>query len=449
MPTPSTSLVTLGAITVRQFNERITAIVSGATGLRNVWVVGETSDLRVSGGNCYFEFVEKDDDGSSSARIRAMVWRNVWGAVNAKFFAATGSQIASGMKLMLRVSASYHPSYGMAVTVSDVNPEFTLGDAVRRRNEIIRRLTAEGLIERQRRLKWPMPALRVAVISAKGAAGYGDFINQLFTAPEHFSFKVGLFPAVMQGDRTVPSVTAALEAIAAEAYQWDCVVIIRGGGSTTDLAAFDDYGLARAIALFPLPVIVGIGHERDITVLDYVAIMRVKTPTAAAEWLLSRARRMLQALDNATNAVLNAVRDSIAANREQLARIGAELPGYFGYVLHTSRGNLDKAATVIGTVPQRVLPLERQRLRTLTDNLAIGLENAVTNARARLDKNASLAIALSPQTTLRRGFTITCDAKGHTVRSTDDIVTGSTIITYTAEGSLSSTVTEIDNTSKL
>ena len=430
-----------GAITVHELNSRITALISGAPALRNVWVVGETSDLRVNP-HCYFELIEKDANGDSKARIRAICWASQWRFVAAKFESATGARLTSGMKVMMLVSVNYHPSYGMSVLVSDVDPTYTIGDAVRRRNEILQRLNAEGLLERQRSLMWPMPATRTAVVSARGAAGYGDFINQLFTNSHRIKFEVKLFPAVMQGERTVPTVMDALTRIAADADNWDGVVIIRGGGATTDLEAFDNYGLAAAIANFPLPVIVGIGHERDITVLDYVANMRVKTPTAAAEWLINRGRRMLDALDNACQAVLTAVQNRIASDREQLARLSATVPGAVKTALAASDMRLQRAALTLSADIRTAIEPRRHKLDALAQAIPPAVGNVLYLAKGRLNAYELLVGALSPDKILNRGFTVTCDSSGRPVRDASALKAGQEITTYTASGSAKSRVTE-------
>ena len=282
-------------ITLQQLNRRIIDAINGTAGLQGVWVVAETSDLRVTGGHCYFEMIQKHPDtGAQLARGRAVIWASQYQRLNGAFSAATGSPLQTGIKIMAKVNVSYHAVYGLSMVVTDINPEYTMGDLLRRRNEMISRLKREGIIDMNRELGWPEPLQRIAVISARGAAGYGDFINQLYHNTSRLRFETRLFPAVMQGDNTAPTVISALEAIASAADSYDCVVIIRGGGGSSDLASFDNYELAANIAQFPLPVIVGIGHERDVTLLDYVAALRVKTPTAAAEWLISRGEASLQ-----------------------------------------------------------------------------------------------------------------------------------------------------------
>lgn len=428
------------ALTLRQLTQRISQAVASTPGLSNVWVVAETSDLRMSGGHCYMELLEKDDGGRTLARVRANIWASSWHTIARNFQAATATPLASGMKIMACVTAGYHPAYGMSLTISAIDPSYTMGEAVRRRNEIVARLQAEGLLALNRNLKWAIPALRLAIVSAPGAAGYGDFINQLYNNAHRLAFSTELFTAVMQGDRTVPTVSAALADIAARADQFDGVVIIRGGGSTSDLAAFDDYALAAQVARFPLPVIVGIGHERDITVLDYVANMRVKTPTAAAEWLIARGKAVLDALANAAAAVATAASQRMAGDREQLARLGATIPGAVQGALTRHAARLDRAATVMSSLAASVIAPARANLSAIAAAIVTAAHNRLTTAAAGLNAYQAMVDILSPQATLRRGFSLTMTADGHAVTDAGQVSSGQTIVTHLSNGEITSAV---------
>lgn len=428
------------ALPLSQLCRMIQQTVAGNTALQNVWVVGETSDLRTNSGHCYLELLEKDARGSIVARVRANIWANIWGRLNAYFQSQTGQPLASGMKVLMRVSANYHPAYGVSLVVSSIDPSFTLGDAVRRRNEILARLKAEGILELNRTVQWPRPALNVAVISAAGAAGYGDFINQLYNNTRRLRFNTRLFPAVLQGDRTAPSVMAALEEIASQEGCWDCVVIIRGGGATSDLAAFDNYDLAAHVANFPLPVIVGIGHERDITVLDYVANMRVKTPTAAAEWLVATASNELDMLDRTAETIYRCVSERIAGNKQQLAYLSALIPGAVNARITAANARIDRAAIAIASAAPRHLAPAYVRLDALARNLVDAAQRRIADAHRLLDSRRELIDALSPRHILARGFSITQTADGKSVKSAASLAPGQEIITILADGSVTSTI---------
>lgn len=428
------------AISVLELNKRLSNAIAVAPDVHDVWVIGETSDLRISGGHCFLELVEKGDDGSNRSRIRANIWANIYNVLSRKFHAATGIPLASGIKICARVTASYHPTYGMGVTISDIDPTYTAGDALRRRAEILDRLTREGLINLNRERQWPLAPNRVAVISSHGAAGYGDFITHLFNNPGRLRFSVRLFPAVMQGERTVPSVLAALDEISRCADNFDTVVIIRGGGATTDLAAFDNYDLAAAIARFPLPVIVGIGHERDTTVLDNVANRRVKTPTAAAELLIGAVTRLTDALGRAADKVYQAASERIASNREILARAAATLPGIAQQSLLRHRAALQRYGLTASSVVSTAVTRRSEQLNRLAADIATADRRALERASESLTRAKALLDVLSPDAVLARGYSLTLLPDGHVLRNPDDAPAGTVLTTRLASGTLSSTV---------
>lgn len=407
------------AITLLELNNRVAAVMSRAPGLNEVWVTGETSDLRRSGPHCYLELIDKDpDSGQPVARARATIWANRYMAIDSEFRQATGSPLASGIKVMVKCSVNYHPLYGLSLNITDVNPEFTLGDLLRRRRELIERLTREGIIDLNKQLEWPVPPSRIAIISASGAAGYGDFINQLYSNQARLRFSSELFPAVLQGERCAESIVAALGAIARRAEEFDGVVIIRGGGATGDLASFDDYTLAAHIAMFPLPVMIGIGHERDVTLLDYVANMRVKTPTAAAEWLIGRGMAAL----------------------EQVRLLGVALLDTVNATLRSSHRRLDNIAGGLPALAQTVVVRARQRVgEQVEQTIEMAVTNALRRQTERLSAITAIVETLGPESTLRRGFSIT-RIKGRAITDPSEAVPGDVITTTLASGSISSTV---------
>lgn len=426
------------SITLKDFTDRIAMSVNSAPSLRNVWVTAETSDVRRSG-HCYLELVEKDPlTGTPLARVRATIWRSMLPRIDAIFAGATGNILGSGMKVMVKLTASFHPAYGLSANITDIDPAYTLGDLVRLRREIIARLRKEGIIDLNRELQWPEVALRIAVISAPGAAGYGDFVHQLLTNTSCLNFRVRLFPALMQGATAASSIIEALEAIAAEEERWDGVVIIRGGGATSDLAAFDNYDLAANIAQFPLPIIIGIGHERDVTVLDEVANMRVKTPTAAAEWLIGRGEAVLARLEQLAGQIYLSASEILTGSREQLARIEATLPHLPGVAIQNARKRLDHLTMVMTQTTTTCLRPEMSRLDVMTERLSTSVSTLIERQRVRLDKMESLVKVLSPEATLARGYSIT-RVNGHAVSSADEIHPGDTLLTTLSDGSVVST----------
>ncbi len=403
----------LTAISLLELNRRILRAVTDAPGLNDIWVTAETSDLRVSGGHCYMELIQKDEDtGAPLAKSRAVIWASAYPRISARFVSETGTPLRSDMKIMARVSAAYHPVYGLSLVISDINPEYTVGDLARRRNAIIARLREEGVYDLNRTLPWEPVPWRVAVISARGAAGYGDFMKHLLLNPRRLRFRTELFEATMQGDRTVPSIISALEAVMAREDEFDSVVIIRGGGAVSDLASFDDYDLAANVAQFPLPVIVGIGHERDITVLDYVANTRVKTPTAAAEILIGHVAAAYDRLCVVGREIMTTVSQRVAAQHQQLAYYSGTLPALVRNILDSNRRRLgpDVAAALVSAV-----------------------RNSLQRSGDRLEAMSQLLTAVSPEATLRRGFSIT-RLNGRAVTDSSVLRPGDKITTTFAGG---------------
>lgn len=429
------------ALTLSQLNRRVAQALS-ASPLQGVWVVAELSDLRVSHGHCYMELMEKDPStGSVLARLRGVIWASAFPRLNAEFFGATGRRLESGLKVMVCGSVNYHPAFGMSFVITAIDPSYTMGEAERRRREIIDRLTREGVIRMNRELEWPDVALRVAVISASGAAGYGDFINQLFHNQERLRFSVRLFPAVMQGDRTSPSVIAALEAIAEAQEEYDCVVIIRGGGATSDLLAFDDYNLALNVAQFPLPVVIGIGHERDTTVLDYVANMRVKTPTAAAEWLIARGTAAMDRLRRIASDIMLTASDIIAGAQTRLAYLDSALSLAPEAAMQRAKASLQRATIMLAETGARRISPEMARLEATGKAVGTAAFNATSRAMDRLRSRRDLLAALSPEATLSRGYSITM-VNGRAVRSVSDLKPGDMITSTVADGMVDSIVNQ-------
>ena len=393
-------------MTLSEFNALIGRAVNGNPQLQRQWVRAETSDLRVVRGHCYMELVEKDDRGTMLSKVGAVIWASSYNSLNAKFADATGSALKTGMKVLVQVTATYHNQFGFKVVINDIDPSYTMGDMERQRQEIINRLTQEGIIDMNKQLPWPEVPQRIAIISAAGAAGYGDFMNQLANNTYGLQFYTCLFQASMQGNQTVPTVLAALDRINSHLDLFDCVVIIRGGGATSELNSFDNYDLAANVAQFPLPVIVGIGHERDVTVLDFVAAMRVKTPTAAAEWLIQRGTDALAHLTDLQDAVATAVRETVGQAREHLAYFTSMIPAAARHIIDTNRLRLDNYAKSIPLVSGNLITAQRTRLERAVERMGDAVGRTVQREQQRLQALGEKAALLSPVNTLRRGYSL-------------------------------------------
>ena len=427
-------------ITLSEFNSRIERTLNGDTQLFNQWVIAETSDLRLNrSGHCYTELIEKDARGETVAKMGAAIWAGNYSKLYNKFLKATGQVLATGMKVLVNVSVSYHRLYGMKVVINDIDPSYTMGDMERQRQEILNRLKAEGIIDMNKQLPFPQVPQRIAVISAEGAAGYGDFMNQLLGNPYGLQFYTCLFNAVMQGAQTVPTVLAALDRINAHQQLFDCVVIIRGGGATSELNSFDNYDLAANVAQFPLPVIVGIGHERDVTVLDYVAGKRVKTPTAAAEWLILQGTNALAHLNELQDAVVTAVRDTVSQAREHLAYFTSMIPATARRIIDTNRIRLDNNAKNIPVAANGLIANQRTRLDHAVERIGDVIAVAMQREQQRLQALQDKATLLSPDNTLKRGYALV--RKGDKcVTAADQVHSGDQITVQFAVGTTAATV---------
>ena len=432
------------ALSLRSLQLLIGDAIRRTTGLQGVWVTAELSDLRVAGGHCYMELVEKDERGNTVAKMRAMIWSNTLMTLRRKFYGVTGKDISTGLKVMVCGSANHHPLYGLSFTISDIDPSYTVGDIERLRREILAKLPAEGIVDQNQQLPFPVLPQRVAVISAAGAAGYGDFFNQLNYNPEGFKFYPFLFPAMMQGERTSASVRNAFEKIEASIDLWDCVVIIRGGGATTDLNGFDDYDLAKAVATFPLPVVVGIGHERDRTVLDEIACVRCKTPTAVAGVLIDRMRVAYTEAFERVKKIARYSADALKGEKYRLANIETALPARVQTSILRSEKRLSDLGHSIEKALSRKCVIESEKLRMLRFRYEKACTSITEKPMLKLRNLENMVRLLSPQNTLKRGYSITL-LNGKAVRSVEDIKKGDVVETRLPDGFVRSDIIEIES----
>ena len=398
-------------ITLQEFNNRIKRLLADPS-VMNCWVVAETTDVRINQ-HCYLQLLEKNPKtGATVAKIKAIIWGNQVRFLNARFKQVTGRDIGNDMKIMVCLSVNYSPQYGLTVVINDINPEFTLGDMERQRQEILNRLTQEGIIGQNKTVPVPPVLQRIAIVSAAGAAGYGDFMKQLTDNKYGVCFYPCLFQATMQGVKTVPTVLAALDKVEQNQHLFDCVVIIRGGGGTEELNSFDNYDLARRVATFPLPVIVGIGHERDITVLDYVAGIRVKTPTAAAEHIILQAANALAHIGDLSNQVVSIARDYIARAKEQLSYYAGNLPIMAQRIIDTNTLRLQNFIQNIPLHVQRRIEGENAQLARQKDAIKNAVAQVKMKETMRLEALGDKIELLSPRKVMARGYTLTtCEGK--------------------------------------
>ena len=373
------------------------------------WVEAEVAECREARGHCYLELIEKDEQTATPiAKASAKCWASKWAMVKPYFERTTGQRLVAGMKVLLKVYPQFHEAFGFSWIVTDIDPTYTLGDMARQRQAIIRQLKAEGVFDLQKELTLPLFCQRIAVISSETAAGYGDFCHQLSNNPYGFQFQTWLFPAVMQGEEVERSIINALTRIykvnseqcivnseQCIVNSFDCVVIIRGGGATSDLSGFDTLALAEHVANFPIPIITGIGHERDECILDMVSHTRVKTPTAAAALLIEHLKGVLDAVEGAQERITRAAQQQLAAVSYQLTALEQRIP--------------------------------------------LLIERRLTNARHSLELMAEKIKGLDPQVLLSRGYSITLH-QGRVVKDASMLVEGDEIETRLEKGRIHSII---------
>ena len=358
------------------------------------WVRAEIASMSVRG-HCYMELIEKADNGILAAKVRATCWSTMYGLLSAYFTQETGESLHVGLQVLLEVSVEFHSVYGLSLNVWNIDPTYTIGDLAKQRQATINKLQLDGVMELQQALELPSLVRRIAVVSSSEAAGYGDFCDQLKNNRFGFDFQVQLYPAVMQGDTASRSIVNALSAIADQEEEWDVVVIIRGGGASTDLSCFDDYELASHCAQFPLPIVAGVGHTRDVSVVDMVVYSSVKTPTAAAEWLIDRVAVQVERVGGMQLRLQKAVQGKIARERN------------------------------------RVLVME-QRMINAVRRMVVREEGKLNLWRKTIDLH-------SPEHIFKMGYSLTT-ANGKIVRSSKDVREGDVVETYLQDGMIQSVV---------
>lgn len=406
------------------------------------WVQAEISSMnnRGAGGHCYLELVQKDPSGRQFlAKAKANIWASIWSRIKVRFEQSTGQCLQVGMKVLLQVEVQYHEVYGLSLVVYDIDPTYTMGDMARRRREILAQLEADGVIGLNRELPMPMVPQRIAIVSSATAAGYGDFCNQLAGNPYGFRFTTQLFPALMQGDGTEASVIQALNAIARQCDNWDVVVIIRGGGSVSELSCFDSYMMAMNIANFPLPVITGIGHERDDTVCDVVAHTKVKTPTAAAELLLARVLESAQSMENLARRMAQALDNRMNLEKLRLQSLTQTIPSLFLLLKEKQEKKLDQIWSNMTAGVRVRIQQEDFRIQRIQAGMTQSMERLFSDQRHRLDMIEQKLEAANPARILARGYSMTVK-DGHAVTSASALKKGDRITTRLADGSVESVI---------
>ena len=383
-----------------------------------LWVSAEIADLKVnSSGHCYLELVEKDEkaDGIARAQARGVIWRSQYMRIAGRFEAETGQRLERGIVILVRVTVNYHELYGLSLQITDIDPSYTMGDMERRKQQTIAQLKSDGVWDMNRETEMPVVVQRIAVVSSSTAAGFQDFCNELNGSG--YGYHIVLFDSVMQGTATEDSVISALEQIAERQEQFDAVVIIRGGGAVTDLNCFNSYRLSSHIAQFPLPVITGIGHDKDVSVADMVAHTSLKTPTAVAVWLNERMSQVEGALEYAA----------------------VQLHDLFTAVTRAHELKLERAGNMLQSSIESVMLMQSQRLKTAHETLLSTIKDGLSREKMRLDALGELIESRSPKHIMRLGFAV-ARVNGHAVTSAKSLVKGQKLTVELADGVIDTTV---------
>ena len=431
------------ALSLVELNQRIRMTLEQAFP-DTYWVRAEMSDVRENGasGHCYLEFIEKDPrSGQLLAKVRGAIWAKTFRLLKPYFEMETGQRFVSGLKVLVRVTVDFHELYGLSLTVVDIDPAYTLGDMARKRLEIIRQLQEEGVFELNKELPLPLLPRRIALISSPTAAGYEDFMNQLTHNRAGYPFYVKLFPALMQGERTEESVIAALDRIYAHQELFDVVALLRGGGATSDLNSFDSYLLAANCAQFPLPILTGIGHERDDTVVDLVAHTRLKTPTAVAEFLIARMDQAAQTVEELQQTMTQSASVRLLQEKQRLQSYATRLPALVGQRMERNRTLFHQLGAKLPTMAQGFV----ERKRAMVDRLVMQLRNAttthLTEKQRFLQLQEQFVRMASPDYILRRGYSLTL-REGKIIKRAEELHVGEELTTRFMDGEVKSIIKE-------
>jgi len=474
-------------LTLSELNEQIKEVLE-CSFPSSVWVIAEISELKENrNGHCYLELIEKQGT-EIVARSRATIWSYTYRMLKPYFETTTGQLFTQGIKILVQVSVEYHPAFGLSLNIKDIDPVYTIGDMAMQRKEIINRLQAEGIFEMNREIELPLVPQKIAVISSATAAGYQDFIDQLDNNEFGFKFYTKLFQATMQGTEVSSTIIFALERIFQYEDFFDAVVIIRGGGATADLSSFDNYDLAFNITQFPLPVITGIGHEKDDTIIDLVAHTRLKTPTAVAEFLIKGMERFYDRMLEMESKIVNHTRDSIDSRHKELEQAASNLNYAVTGFVHRNQTQLNRKGNELQrTVKQFSFQKERelnnlkhelkskvvmwfavsktgiaQKRRNLkhlvnqsllTQRSVIGrykdlisgqTRKMIFREKERIHFNENTIRLINPENVLIRGFTLTLK-EGRIIKSTKQINIDEEIETRFADGSVKSKIVKKDS----
>ncbi len=385
--------------------KQVQARVEG--GGQSHWVLAEIAELRQpSSGHIYFELVQRQGE-AIVAKCRATCWRTMANKIITDFEISTGVKLKAGLEVLIRVNIGFHPVYGFALNLQEIDVNFTLGEMARRRQAIINRLQDEGLYDKNKQLSMPLVSRRLAVISSHSAAGFDDFCQQISSGLTGATIVVDLYPAIMQGDSAETSILSQISRIAKSSHLYDALVVIRGGGASIDLSCFDSYKLSVAVALFPLPVVIGIGHERDTSILDLVANVSLKTPTAVADFFINKINQFLQNLENNEKLIVNKTNTILDNTNTNIQYYAERLNLKLQHQIQNQRHILDLYKQNIAEITRRLCLSKKLYLQNIIKNLPKLAQNNITQGGNKLNMLQSMINILDPKRLLQRGYSLT------------------------------------------
>ena len=453
----------ISAVKLTDLLQNVKDVIKG-TFSKPVWVIAEISEISVNfAGHCFIELIEKQDYSETiSAKIRATVWASVYRMLSPYFETVTGSELQKGMKILVKVYAEFNEVYGLSLNITDIEPNFTIGEQERLRRDIIKQLESDGVIDMNSMIELPHVIQSIAILSSPSAAGYGDFLSQLDGNVYGYKFNCKLFPCIMQGQKTAESIISNLEKIFELEHLFDAVVIVRGGGSKSDLAWFDNYELALNISQFPLPVISGIGHDRDTSIVDMVAHTHLKTPTAVAGWLVNHNAMFEQNVLEYAKSIVQNVNDVIDANEQLFSKIYNTLSPIV--LSHTTRENIllnkmvfniqknyhniainakqhikSRTMAAFGKTEIQILK-QQQILKNINSDSSYFVKNILADSEKNLSSIETISFMLDPQRVLDRGYSITMDKNGKLLRSVKALKKGMNVKNRLSDGMFESEI---------
>ena len=408
------------------------------------WVCAEISKVTSNAsGHWYLDLVERDQNGGAGApkaQIKGTIWKNRAGAINGNFQRVTGKVLENGMKILSQVQVSYSEVYGLSLNILDIDPTYTLGDIARQREETIAKLHEMGVWDRNRSLPEPEVPQNIAVISSATAAGYQDFMNEIERSA--FDIKITLFEAMMQGQNAEASILSALKEVQKKADCFQIAVIIRGGGSTTDLGCFDSFELSKAVALFELPVLTGIGHERDQSIVDMVAGIRTKTPTAAAQWIIGKCSEMLQRIETASMALQKNVHQCQTTLKMQIKNISLKLASSSQMLFQKAKAQTAERRILLGHGAENILRTQKQAIDELRRMLCLRTRNTLATVQTQLRTKQALVDTYSPEHVFRLGYAL-AKKQGKAIRSVGEVKKGEKLTISLSDGEIDSKILDI------